>query len=158
MGLVEDANKICQNRYRRVHINLSEEWTPRKESWPMLFITTASFSRSPSIESVPVLGGVKHSELPEEELAAGVKRRENHLGPKAGSGEVELMEILTPLTSAYHFIANDYCKNDILNNELFWLLCLLCQCQIPLESMRRFAAGVLVAFLKSTVKENGETF
>ncbi|GLJ18924.1 hypothetical protein SUGI_0338390 [Cryptomeria japonica] len=107
---------------------------------------------------VPVLGGVKHSELPEEELAAGVKRRENHLGPKAGSGEVELMEILTPLTSAYHFIANDYCKNDILNNELFWLLCLLCQCQIPLESMRRFAAGVLVAFLKSTVKENGETF
>ncbi|GLJ52296.1 hypothetical protein SUGI_1112390 [Cryptomeria japonica] len=59
---------------------------------------------------------------------------------------------------AYHFVASDYGVNDILNNELFWLPCLLCQCRIPLEPMRRFAAGVLVAFLRSAMEENGETF
>ncbi|KAH9288547.1 hypothetical protein KI387_032664, partial [Taxus chinensis] len=57
---------------------------------------------------------------------------------------------------SYHFVAYDYGVNDILNSDLVWLSCLLCRCRIPSGPMRRFAAGVLVAFLRSAMGENGE--
>jgi chlorophyllase len=57
--------------------------------------------------------------------------------------------------SAYHFVAVDQGHQDILNDDVDFLACFLCKCKAPLAPMRRFGAGILVAFLDATVGGNG---